>query len=69
MRYTLREKEGVSEIYDAQGRLSATINDESLLWMLAETMHRERHELFRESDGAYLAGGPPENQKEEDNET
>lgn len=58
MRYTIREEAGASKIIDAAGNLAAVINDESLLWMLAETMQRERHELVRESDGAFLAGGP-----------
>lgn len=67
MRYTVRDREGASEIWDAQGQLAATIKDESLLWMLAESMHRERHEIIREQDGAYLAGGPKQ-EGTEDNE-
>ena len=69
MRYTLRDQDGASKIFDAEGRIAATINDESLLWMLADAMGRERHELFREADQTFLAGGPPAKPEEEDNET
>ena len=59
MRYTVREEFGASKIFDPQNEIAATINDESLLWMLADAMNRERHELVRESDGVYLAGKEP----------
>ena len=59
MRYTVRDHFGSSKIFDERNEIAATINDESLLFMLAETMHRSGHELVRESDGVYLAGKEP----------